>query len=165
MAKKILRRPLLEDKTGLSGSVIYEKINPKSAYYDPTFPKPIQLGKRAVGWLEDEVEAWIAQRKEQTNTTCGSPSKSQTSQEATSPPSSTLVALLSSDWRVVECSNCALWVLQHKAQGDGLGLASWTTARVFTARDKLLEICRSQKINAAPDALKALQKLPATIGA
>jgi len=26
------------------------------------FPKPIFLGARAVGWLESEIDAWIAER-------------------------------------------------------------------------------------------------------
>ena len=29
-----------------------------------TFPKPISLGGRAVGWLEAEIQAWLAQRIE-----------------------------------------------------------------------------------------------------
>ena len=26
---------------------------------DPTFPKPVSVGARAVGWVEAEVEAWL----------------------------------------------------------------------------------------------------------
>jgi prophage regulatory protein len=26
------------------------------------FPRPINLGARAVGWLESEIDAWIADR-------------------------------------------------------------------------------------------------------
>ena len=28
------------------------------------FPKPVQLGPRAVGWIESEVSAWITERIE-----------------------------------------------------------------------------------------------------
>ena len=62
-ALAILRRKQLEARTGLARSTLYDRINPKSPRYDPTFPKPIDLGGgRAVGWLEHEVDAWIAQQ-------------------------------------------------------------------------------------------------------
>lgn len=59
---RILRRPMVEDKTGLSRTAIYSRINPKDPYYDPSFPKPIPLGggkNPPVGWLESELDAWI----------------------------------------------------------------------------------------------------------
>ena len=60
MAKKIqtkisiLRRKQVEKRTGLSRSTIYLRIQ------EGTFPRPINLGARAVGWLENEIEAWLA---------------------------------------------------------------------------------------------------------
>lgn len=63
-AVRILRRKQLEERTGLSRSTIYARLNPKSPYYDPTFPKPIELGRGMqnppVGWVEGEVNAWVA---------------------------------------------------------------------------------------------------------
>jgi prophage regulatory protein len=58
---KILRRKQVEARTGLSRSTIYARINPKSRQgaYDPTFPKPIALGIKAVGWIESEIETWL----------------------------------------------------------------------------------------------------------
>jgi prophage regulatory protein len=50
----ILRRKQVEKRTGLSRSTIYLRIQ------EGTFPKPIKLGARAVGWLENEIEAWLA---------------------------------------------------------------------------------------------------------
>jgi prophage regulatory protein len=36
------------------------RYNPKKpADYDPEFPLPIPLGARAVGWIEEEVDAWL----------------------------------------------------------------------------------------------------------
>ena len=62
MVQSILRRDEVERATGLPRSTIYEKIAQGS------FPKPIRLSERAVGWLETEIEAWqkarIAQRNE-----------------------------------------------------------------------------------------------------
>lgn len=58
---RILRRDEVERKTGLSRSGIYERTNPngRPGYYDPTFPKPLKLGPRAVGWLAHEIDAWL----------------------------------------------------------------------------------------------------------
>jgi prophage regulatory protein len=52
---RILRRKQVQEQTGLSRTVIYERV----AHGD--FPKPIKLGvgARAVGWLESEINGWI----------------------------------------------------------------------------------------------------------
>lgn len=55
-APSILRRAQVQARTGLSRSTIYQYI------HDGHFPAPLQLGPRAVGWLESEVSAWIAGR-------------------------------------------------------------------------------------------------------
>ena len=52
----ILRRPQVEARTGLSRSTIYSRIQ------DGTFPRPILLGSRAVGWLEHEIDEWLDRR-------------------------------------------------------------------------------------------------------
>lgn len=44
----------------ISRSMVYEKINPKSRYYDPSFPKPFNLEGRRNYWLLREVHAYIA---------------------------------------------------------------------------------------------------------
>lgn len=62
-ALTIIRRKQVEARTGLSRSSIYARMrqNPKRpGDYDPTFPKPVSVGAKAVGWIEAEVEAWIA---------------------------------------------------------------------------------------------------------
>lgn len=64
---RIIRRKQLEYKTGLSRSGIYAKLklNPKRPNdYDPTFPKPISVGAKAVGWVESEVDVWLKDRIE-----------------------------------------------------------------------------------------------------
>ena len=61
-APRILRRKQLEARIGLSRSTIYAKLrmNPKRpADYDPTFPKPVAVGAKAVGWIEAEVDEWL----------------------------------------------------------------------------------------------------------
>jgi prophage regulatory protein len=29
---------------------------------DPSFPKPVRIGRRAVGWIESEIDTWLAER-------------------------------------------------------------------------------------------------------
>lgn len=61
-APTILRRKQVEARTGLSRSTIYAKLrrNPKRPNdYDPTFPKPVSVGAKAVGWIEAELDAWL----------------------------------------------------------------------------------------------------------
>lgn len=53
---QILRRRDVERKTGQARSTIYDGMAAG------TFPRPIRLSAKAVGWLESEVEAWIADR-------------------------------------------------------------------------------------------------------
>lgn len=62
-ATVILPRKEVEARTRLSCSAIYAKMTPnprRPGYYDPTFPKPVKIGVRAVGWVESEIEGWIA---------------------------------------------------------------------------------------------------------
>lgn len=59
---RILRMPELTALLGISRSSIYEKLNPKSRYYDADFPKPIRLGAASVGWRSTSVDEWLASR-------------------------------------------------------------------------------------------------------
>lgn len=58
----ILRPKAAMARTGLPRSTFYERQNPKSRYFDPTFPQARSLGEGAVGYLEAEVDQWIAAR-------------------------------------------------------------------------------------------------------
>jgi prophage regulatory protein len=53
MATAILRLPAVKNRTGLSRSTIYLRVT------EGKFPKPINLGGRAVGWLEAEIQEWL----------------------------------------------------------------------------------------------------------
>jgi prophage regulatory protein len=57
--RRIIRWPELEAMTGRGRTAIQQDI------VEGRFPKPIPLGGRAVGWLIEEVEAWIAARAAQ----------------------------------------------------------------------------------------------------
>jgi prophage regulatory protein len=65
MANTILRLPAVKTRTGLSRSTIYLRVA------EGRFPKPISLGARAVGWVDAEVDAWVAHRIEQSRRTPG----------------------------------------------------------------------------------------------
>lgn len=52
----ILRMPKVREKTGLSRSELYRRES------IGLFPKRIPLGARSVGWLAEEVDAWIMER-------------------------------------------------------------------------------------------------------
>jgi prophage regulatory protein len=58
MANNILRLPAVKARTGLSRSTIYLAMSRKE------FPRAIRLGEHAVGWVEADVDAWIAERIE-----------------------------------------------------------------------------------------------------
>jgi prophage regulatory protein len=55
----ILRLPAVKARTGLSRSSVYLRVAAG------TFPTPISLGGRAVGWIETEIEDWLAKRIEE----------------------------------------------------------------------------------------------------
>lgn len=59
---QIVRIKTVIQMTGLSRSAIYEKMNPKSPYFEAHFPRSIKLGAAAVGWSENEVKEWINMR-------------------------------------------------------------------------------------------------------
>lgn len=59
---RVLRMKQLVEKLGISRSAIYEKINPNSPRYDETFPKSIDLGTRAKGWFEVDIDEWLLNR-------------------------------------------------------------------------------------------------------
>jgi prophage regulatory protein len=58
MTHTILRLPAVKGSVGLSRSTIYLRIA------EGTFPRPVSLGGRAVGWLQAEIDAWMKQRIE-----------------------------------------------------------------------------------------------------
>ena len=56
-ALSILRRRQVEKRVGLTRSPLYARVKAG------TLPKPIRLGNgRAVGWIETEIDAWLAEQ-------------------------------------------------------------------------------------------------------
>ncbi|UGA46127.1 AlpA family transcriptional regulator [Bradyrhizobium quebecense] len=52
----ILRERNVRERVGLSHSTIWRKIR------SGEFPAPVRLGPQSVGWIEREVDGWIAER-------------------------------------------------------------------------------------------------------
>ena len=60
--KTIIRLKEVQNRTGLSRSTIYDRMNEKSARYDSSFPKQFSLGGDSVGWLESDITQWVNSR-------------------------------------------------------------------------------------------------------
>ncbi len=56
MKKRFLRFPEVQKKVGLSRTTIW-RLEQKNK-----FPARKKLGENSVGWLEEEVDAWIKKR-------------------------------------------------------------------------------------------------------
>ena len=53
---RLLRLPQVMEVVGLSRSTIY------ALEEEERFPKRVKLAARAVGWVEAEIQAWLAER-------------------------------------------------------------------------------------------------------
>ena len=53
----VLKLPEVTKQTSKCRSSIYQSVK------NGTFPPPIKLGERSVGWLASEITAWIESRK------------------------------------------------------------------------------------------------------
>ena len=54
----LIRRPEVLRRCGISNTTLHRLIHADD------FPAPIQLGPRAVAWVESEINEWIEQRIE-----------------------------------------------------------------------------------------------------
>ena len=52
-ARRIVRRDEVSQLTGLAKATIYKKVKERS------FPPPIRLGARAVGWRMSDIVTWL----------------------------------------------------------------------------------------------------------
>lgn len=61
-SRRIIRLPELLERTGLSKSTVYDRLDVRSPRHDPDFPRPMKLGITkcsAVGWSDEAVDIWI----------------------------------------------------------------------------------------------------------
>ena len=76
MVHKILRLPDVIERVGFSRSSIYAFVD------NGSFPKPVQIGIRAVGWLDSDVDDWISDRIEKSRGIDYSPASLKTSRSS-----------------------------------------------------------------------------------
>lgn len=57
LSLKLLRRPEVEARTGLSRSTLYDWMKRGE------FPQPVKLGLRIVAWRESDVTEWLESRE------------------------------------------------------------------------------------------------------
>jgi prophage regulatory protein len=62
MRDKVYRLPTTLNVTGLCRSSLYDQLKKGQ------FPEPVKLGKRAVGWRESDLDAWITSRQKRNAT-------------------------------------------------------------------------------------------------
>jgi len=62
---KIINIKQVIEFTGLSRATIYSLLDPKSDYYDATFPKQVRLTTNRVGWSSFEINEWIESKLSQ----------------------------------------------------------------------------------------------------
>ena len=67
--KSVSKRRDVCARVGLGKSALYEQIA------NGTFPAPIKIGPRAVAWVDEEVDAWIAERIVERDTSARKPPK------------------------------------------------------------------------------------------
>jgi prophage regulatory protein len=53
---RLIRLEEVKRRTGFQKSSIYNRVA------DGMFPRPVNLGARAVAWVEDEIQEWIDAR-------------------------------------------------------------------------------------------------------
>ena len=53
---RLIRRPAVEELTGLAKSTIYQMM------HEGRFPRAVRLGGRAVAWPESEVHNWLQEK-------------------------------------------------------------------------------------------------------
>lgn len=56
MQQTILRTPKVQERLGVTRTTLWRWVKAGR------FPKPVQLGPQAVGWLEHEIDAWLEAR-------------------------------------------------------------------------------------------------------
>lgn len=76
ITERILRLKEVKARTGLPDSTVYAWMA------EGRFPKAIILGKRAAGWLESEISAWIESRVQASRPECSTSALSPQNQTA-----------------------------------------------------------------------------------
>ena len=60
MEMRLMRLPEVLERLGVGRSTLYRLVA-----NDPTFPRPIKVGRRVVAWRSDLLEEWIVSQGQQ----------------------------------------------------------------------------------------------------
>lgn len=145
----ILRLPQVKQRTGLSRSTIYALV--KSGQ----FKKPISLGARAVGWLESDVEEFIAARIK----TSRSQHHKNIGDKADKSP--TIPAMLAEDssqplWSSDDCTWVYFWLKPQQEDDLPSSLESRFRISLFAAKEESAGTVNTLDEQAESAALRAI---------
>ncbi|WP_342618413.1 AlpA family phage regulatory protein [Rhodoferax sp. GW822-FHT02A01] len=65
VVRRFIKKDEVCERTGMSTSALYDRLNPKSKRFDPEFPRQVQIGastaanRSAVRWCAEELDAWM----------------------------------------------------------------------------------------------------------
>jgi len=62
---RIMRLTEVSQTTGLARSSIYSRMS------EGSFPRPVPLGARSVGWVSEEIQDWVEARIQERDTDSG----------------------------------------------------------------------------------------------
>jgi len=62
---RIMRLTEVSQTTGLARSSIYSRMS------EGSFPRPVPLGARSVGWVSEEIQDWVESRIQERDTDSG----------------------------------------------------------------------------------------------
>lgn len=68
--RHIVRMRQLPMTIGVSRSTIYTWLDQNSPHHDPSFPRPLRLGVKSVGWDSSALDAWISSRDTAISSSC-----------------------------------------------------------------------------------------------
>ena len=61
METRLMRLPQVIERLGVGRSTLYRLVAE-----DPTFPRPVKVGRKVVAWRSDLLEEWIVRQGQQT---------------------------------------------------------------------------------------------------
>ena len=61
METRLMRLPQVIERLGVGRSTLYRLVAE-----DPTFPRPVKVGRKVVAWRSDLLEEWIVHQGQQT---------------------------------------------------------------------------------------------------
>ena len=60
METRLMRLPQVLERLGVARSTLYRLVAE-----DPTFPRPVKVGRKVVAWRSDLLEEWIIRQGQQ----------------------------------------------------------------------------------------------------